>query len=455
MRIPFGTGGYRLGESAEFSAQRMVNAYVEPAPPGSEVPAYVRQRYGIDDLSTVGNGPIRGGGEVRDVLYVVSGTKAYRVNREGVATELGSIPGSGYVTIKGDETHVVFLAVSMYVWNGTTLAAVADADAPSTQWLDVLDGYYIGSNSGTEQFYISANRDPTSWDALDFASAEKYPDDVVTGIVDHGELILFGKTSGEVFYNSGAADFPFEKVPSGHFEVGCRAVRGPAKLDNTVFFPGHDGVVYRLNGYVPERISTHAIETRIQQSADQDFEGRAWTEAGHKFYALKCSEFTLVYDVATQLWHECETYGQDYWKVAFVADCYGRTYVGQEGANKLGILTGDVPTDFGVTVIAKGTCQIISDDNKRLRLSRLELVFESGVGSLTETNPMVMLRWSDNRGRTWSNEHWRALGGQGQYRRAVWGRQGASRSRTYEWSISANVRRTLIAATIEAEADGY
>lgn len=448
MRIGFGTGAYHLGDSADFSAQRMVNAYVEAAPPGAEVPAYVRQRYGVAGLDTVGNGPLRGGGVVRGVVYVVSGSEAYQVSASGSATLLGSVAPTGTVTVSGDEINVVFrTGISLYQWDGTTFSAIADGDSPKSQWLANLDGYYVGSDEGTGQFKLSANRDPSDWDGLDFASAEKYPDNITTGIVDHGELILFGDTSGEVFYNSGNADFPIEKVPSGHFEIGCICPQGPSKLDNTVFFPGADGIAYRLNGYAPERISTHSIESKIRGRSD--LVGRAWTEAGHKFYSLTCPDFTVTYDVATTLWHERESYGETYWAVAFVLECYGRIYVGDSRSNNIGILTPDVVSDFGVYMRSLGTCQTLSADNKRTTHSRLELVFEAGVGNLTETNPQVMLRWSDDRGKTWSNEKWRKLGAQGRYRqRSEWWRLGQSRSRTYEWSVSSAVRRVLIAADV-------
>lgn len=450
MRLNIGSGAYQLGDSAEFSAQRMVNAYVEVAPPGAEVPAYVRQRYGIADWAEIGSGACRGGGEVRNRLYVVIGSKAYLVSSAGAGTELGDVFPTGAVTVRGDETNVAFLVgTTLYYWNGSAFAQVTDEDAPNTEWLEVIDGYYLGSARDTGQFMISANRDPSSWNALDFASAEKYPDDIVTGIVDHGEAIIFGTTSGEVYYNSGNADFPLDKVASGHFEIGCLSVHGPAKLDNTVFFPGSDYVVYRLDGYVPVRISTHSIELKLKRSGITDLKGFAWTEGGHKFYSLSCSLFTVVYDVSTQLWFDCESYGFSCWNVSFIASCYGKTLIGNSVDNQVGESTPSVITDFGTRIVSLGTLQPISDNGNWVPFNRLELMFESGIGNLTETNPQVMVRWSDDRGKTWSSEHWRRLGAQGEYQnRQLWNRMGRGRQRIYEWSVSSAVRRTLIGATL-------
>lgn len=455
MRIQFGSGAYQLGESATFDAQRMVNAYVEPASPGSDVDAYVRQRYGIASHATIGNGPMRGGREIRGYLYLVSGVNAYRVTEAGAPTLLGTIPGDGPVWIRGDETNVAFLASrDLYWWNGTTLAL--SPDAPTSDWLEYMDGYYIGSNADTGQFFVSGNRDPGTWNALDFASAEKYPDDILTGIVDHGELILFGTASGEIYYNSGNADFPLDKVSSGHFEIGCTGVRSPAKLDNTVFFVGSDLVVYRLNGYVPQRVSTHAIEAKLRAATDKDFIGNAWTEGGHKFYSLSCDDFTLVYDVATQLWHERNVYGYAYWPVTFVATLNTRVFAGSSIDGGLGELRPDTVTDWSLPLVSLATCKPLVNDNKQIEHARLELLFQSGVGTLSEPEPKVMMRFSDDRGRTWSSEKWRRLGSVGEYQtRACWNRLGQARGRIYEYSISSAVPRTLIMATAESVIGGY
>lgn len=455
MKIQFGSGSYKLGESAHFSAQRMVNAYLEASPPGSESPYYVRERYGIATDRTVGT-LHRGACVVRGVLYVVSGTKAYRVPPAGAAVELGTVPGTGRVMVKGDETNVAFLADRRwYVWNGSTFAEVSDPDAPASDWADYLDGYYIGSDHGTGQFFISDNRDPTSWSPLEFASAEKYPDDVVTGIVDHSELLLFGTESGQGYYNSGNADFPFEPVISATWEVGIASVHARAKFDNSVAFVGADFVVYRLNGYQPVRISSHSVEVRLRNATDKDFVCHSWQEAGHPFLSVGNSEFTFVFDGATQLWHERESYGYAYWLPQFVVPAYNKLYVGDSLSGRLGVLTGDVATDWDGVMRSSATCPPVSDDNKRTIHSRLELVFEAGQGTYG-SEAQVMLRWSDDRGRTWSNEHWRSLGSLGQYtKRAVWNRLGISRGRIYEWAISDGVRRTLIGATLETEAGGY
>jgi hypothetical protein len=65
-----------------------------------------------------------------------------------------------------------------------------------------------------------------------------------------------------------------------------------------------------------------------------------------------------------------------------------------------------------------------------------------------------MLRWSNNGGFSWSNEHWQTIGAAGAYtNRAKWNRLGNARDRVYEVNFSDPVPRDIIGATLYAEVD--
>jgi hypothetical protein len=67
-------------------------------------------------------------------------------------------------------------------------------------------------------------------------------------------------------------------------------------------------------------------------------------------------------------------------------------------------------------------------------------------------DPQVMLRWSDDGGHTWSNEHWRSIGRIGEYgQRAIWRRLGMTmklRDRVYELSGTDSVKMVIIDAEL-------
>lgn len=458
MRLQFGTQSYQHA-SIPLSAQEMVNCYLEPAPPGAKTLAAVPGCYGIDEFATVGPGPIRGGLFIKGKLYVVSGTGLYSVSSLGTETLLGTVPGTRRVGMAGDETHVMIVdGGAGYYYNGATVQAISDTDFPGAVSVANIDGYYlvIAPNSG--RFYLSQNRNPASWDALEFATAEKYPDDLVQVVINFGEAILFGTESGEVWVDTGNADFALERQPAGFFEKGCLSRLGAAKADNRVFFPGHDGIVYALNGYQPERVSTYAIEQAIADAEDKDFVGLSWAEGGHTFYGLTCNDFTLAYDISTGLWHRRQSYQQSNWRAAQVIRAFGKWLVLDSLTNKVGEMTPDIYTEFGDVLRTSCTSPPVQNDNKRVFHGRVELVFDQGNGTLTGqgSDPKVMLRSSDDGGRTWSSERWRSLGAMGKYRsRAVWERNGSARDRIYQYAVSDPVRRTLVYATAEVEGGAY
>ena len=67
-------------------------------------------------------------------------------------------------------------------------------------------------------------------------------------------------------------------------------------------------------------------------------------------------------------------------------------------------------------------------------------------------DPQVMLRWSDDGGHTWSNEHWVSIGKIGEYyRRAIWRRLGMTlklRDRVYEVSGTDPVKIAIMGAEL-------
>jgi hypothetical protein len=62
-----------------------------------------------------------------------------------------------------------------------------------------------------------------------------------------------------------------------------------------------------------------------------------------------------------------------------------------------------------------------------------------------------MLRWSNDGGSTWSNEHWVSVGQQGKYKnRAIWRRLGQARDRVFEVVVTDPVKMVIVSANLKA-----
>jgi hypothetical protein len=277
----------------------------------------------------------------------------------------------------------------------------------------------------------------------------------------------FGTNSIEVWYDSGATDFPLQRIQGAFNELGCAAPYSVAKMDNGLFWLGRDrrgqGIVYRANGYTGVRISTHAVEWQIQQYADlSDAIGYTYQQDGHSFYVLifPTANTTWVYDAATQAWHE---------RAGFVNGFFTRHRSNCQMAFNNKIVVGDFEdgniyafdlddySDNGEIQKWLRTWRALptgTNTLKRTAQHTLQLDCESGVGinSGQGEDPQVMLRFSDDGGHTWSNESWKSMGKIGEYyKRVIWRRLGMTlklRDRVYEVSGTDPVKIAIMGAEL-------
>lgn len=453
MLVRFGTGSYQH-RSLPLSAQRMMNCYLEVAPPAAKSPVAVVSSYGIDSWAAPGDGPIRGGAVINGSPYVVSGTSLFRLNADRSVTSLGSVPTADLVTIAGDGTNVAVASDGdLYLYNGSTVSPVTDPDFPGASWVGFLDGFIPVLEPGTGRIWINETPYvPTNWNALDFVTAEGAPDDLLWAVISSRELYAFGRETIEVFYNSGDADSPLRRTDSGFIEIGIMSARAAGKTDNGIPFLGNDGLAYMLRGYQPVRISTYAVEQAIEGYEDKSCEVMPFTEGGHKMVAFHFAAGTWVYDLSTELWHERQSSGHTRWRPRMALQAFNQTLVGDYSSNKIGMLDFRTFEEWGEPLRMSCTAPSIQDEGRQMFHSMLELQFETGVGTLSSANPQVMFDWSDDGGRTWSSEHWRPLGAMGDFKsRAVIRRMGRSRDRVPRFAITDKVRRILIQAIWEGD----
>ena len=313
MKSPI-LGSAYVARSVNAADNRMVNLFPEVVPDGGETGGFLNRAPGLDLLVTVGTGPIRGLWTFNGIGYVVSGTELYSLTTGYVATLRGTVAGTGPVSMSDNGTQLFIAANGPgYIYNSSTavFAQITDVDFAGALIVGYLDGYFVFIQPNSQIFWITQLLDGSSVDPLDFASAEGSPDGLVSMIIDHGQIWLFGTNSVEVWYDSGAADFPMTRIQGAFNEIGCAAAFSVAKLDNGIFWLGADargqGIVYRANGYTGTRVSTHAIEYAIAQYGNiSDAIAYTYQQEGHAFYVLTfpTGNATWVYDVSTQAWHE-------------------------------------------------------------------------------------------------------------------------------------------------------
>jgi len=505
MKTPI-LGSAYVARSVNAADNRMVNLFPEIVPEAGKEPAFLNRAPGLKFLATIGTGPIRGlwaFSSSDSTAFVVSGTELYKITTAYAPTLLGTVAGTGPVSLADNGTQL-FIAANgpSYIYNNTTNAfgQITDPDFPGAVTVCYLDGYFVFNEPNSQKLWVTALLDGTSIDPLEFASTEGSPDGLVAVAANFREVWAFGTNSIEVWYDSGATDFPLQRIQGAFNELGCAAPYSVAKMDNGMFWLGRDrrgqGMVYRANGYTGQRISTHAIEWQIQQYSDiSDAIAYTYQQDGHSFYVLifPTGNATWVYDAATEAWHEragwvngdftrhrsnCQMAFNNQIAVgdysngniyAFDLDVYAdngsiqkwlRSWralpTGQNNLKRTAHHSLQLDCESGVGlngfVLNEDIYLQTEDDNYLITESGDYLIAEQQTIATQGADPKVMLRWSDDAGHTWSNEHWSPVGKIGAYyHRVFWRRLGMTlklRDRVYEVSGTDPVKTVIMGAEL-------
>jgi hypothetical protein len=505
MKTPI-LGSTYVARSVNAADARMVNLFPEIVPEAGKEPAFLNRAPGLKLLNTIGNGPIRGlwAFSSNDTdAFVVSGTQLYKINTSYVPTLVGNVSGTGPVSMSDNGTQL-FIACNgpSYIYNNATNAfgQITDSDFPGAVTVCYLDGYFVFNEPNSQKMWVTELLDGTSINPLEFASTEGSPDGLLAVASNFREVWAFGTNSIEVWYDSGATDYPLQRIQGAFNELGLAAPYSVAKMDNGLFWLGRDrrgqGIVYRANGYAGIRISTHAVEWQIQQYSDMsDAIAYTYQQDGHSFYVLifPSANTTWVYDASTQAWHERAGFVEgmftrhrsncqmafhnkivvgDYENgniYAFNLDDYSDNGSIQKwlrswralptGTNNLKrtaqhSLQLDIESGTGLngSMVAE-TIYLQTEDNNYLITENGDYLISDDTTPITQgSDPEVMLRWSDDGGHTWSNEHWAPIGKIGEYyRRVFWRRMGMTlklRDRVYELSGTDPVKITIMGAEL-------
>lgn len=440
------------------STAELVNCFVEPLPANAKGPVLLTRAPGIATINaTFGTGPIYAMLPIDSVfgqLLTVSGTNVLLSPDATLSySSIGSIGSITSVSVAANTATAVIVNTpdAYYVdYAVGTLHQITDVDFTSRGASKVrfVDNWLLFLEPNSGRFFGADIGSATSFDALNFATAEASPDELVGLEVDHRQVILFGTETIEIWENTGVSGFPFERVINGFVEIGCFNGDSVAKCDNSVFWLANDYTVRRLDGVTPVRVSTHGIEKIIQASTISTAKAFSYSQGGHLFYVLSFNEATVVYDATTQKWHKRQSYGYDNWTVQCHVSVFGLELVGSSVAAAAGSLESDVYTYFGATQRMSWRYQPIYNESRRAVHDHLEVVMKTGVGltSGQGSDPQLMMSYSDDSGITWTSMPNKDIGAIGRYSdRVCWDRIGSTnRARVYEGAISDPVEVQIV-----------
>jgi hypothetical protein len=452
-------------------------------------------------------------GTLMTVSAVTSGVLHVGQTVQGVGVTLGTIitalgTGSGGIgTYTLSVASTVAVGVTMFGINFSVLPST-DGAFSGANTVDVIDNYIVYNNPTTQQWGSTDLLSPIS-PQTSYSLKDGAPDDLVALIVDHREVYLMGEISSEVWTDVGTVPFPFQRIPGTSTQHGIAAPFSLYRLGNSFAYVSRNNrgqaQIMQMEGYIPKRISTHAVEnTLANQNVDDAI---AWTYQleGHEVYVVTFPTLNLTwaYDNTTQLWHKWLYTTDDNQYQRHRGNCcavfQGLVIIGDYSNGKLYELDKTNYTDDGQNVRRLRRAPHLVTEFQRQYFDELQIQFQPGVGTTglsgpaiitdsntiflgntytitanatftiedvktyilgtqntslfqTTTSPQAMLRWSNDGGSTWSNEHWTGVGQIGKYKnRAIWRRLGTARDRIFEVVVTDPVNFVIISANLKVQ----
>ena len=495
MRLPLLGGAYAT-RSIIAECQRSINLFPETNPKSALVPVTHYQRPGFLPLVQGPVAPVRciyrasnGNG------YCVIGQNVYSVSPAFALTLLGQLTLLGVTPCSMIDNGIQILLVDNTRFGYIiTLAtnAFQQIDDPTGTFtgatrVDYIDTFILWNVLGTNLMGSTNSNTILPFNPLYVAGKTDYPDPLVVPVVNRHEILLMGQLKSEIWYDAGNPLFPFAELPGAYIEHGVVAPFSLASSDISVFWLGQNlqgqGLVFRQRGYETKLISNYAIAVAIRKMAKTgsiaDAIGYTYQQDGHIFYVLSfpTGDQTWIFDdsigTPDEAWHQRAWSDQDGTLHRDRSNCcanlYGKIVVGDWENGTLYSLDLDTYTDtvngvagpiqfirtmsrIGTGRVSRKTGQPVLADGKMVMFDQFAADVESGNVPQQDQAPAIFLRYSDDRGRTFSNYVQATLGGQGDYlNQPLWrGPLGQARDRIFELSYTANGPAALNGAWCEA-----
>jgi hypothetical protein len=272
--VQLGTGSW-VRSRADEPEITLVNRFFEENPTNTQEQAALLERPALVEIADVGDGPCRRlynvPGFCDGDLFHVTGQDLYRHHMELNYT-VTSTQISGFVD---GQSSPDIAATRQYLWitdgfelqytDGTAaLTPITTPDDIPMLSLDVFNEYVLCVQNNSDRFYW-IEPGATTIDPLNFATAERLPDQVLQVSTVGDEFWLFGEKSIEIWRATGDGDAPFQRIDGRLFNFGIFGGTAVRHTDTSITCVADDGSVYSLAG-TPSRISNPSIAERTRDA---------------------------------------------------------------------------------------------------------------------------------------------------------------------------------------------
>lgn len=266
--IPLGIGTWSRSRADE-PAIPVINRFFEQNPTNTKEQVALIERPALVPYLNAGPGPgrrlFRQPGFSSGDLFHVSGTNLYKhhMNADFTVTSTliaGAIAGTGAPDMCATRQHLFVTdgAQLQYTDGAAALAAIPPPTGIAAfSSIDVFEEFVLCAVAGSDVFYW-LQPGALTFDNLDFATFEKFPDKCLQTRAVGPEFWGMGEKSVEVWQATGDGTAPFQAIEGRAFNFGIFGGTAVRMKDTSVVVIGDDGTVWRIAG-VPEQISNASV----------------------------------------------------------------------------------------------------------------------------------------------------------------------------------------------------
>jgi len=407
------------------SAQRLVNMYPEAVENGL-VNVAAHTFPGLKRELSGNSGEFDRGVHVfKGNLYQVAGSQLYLVSSGYVRTAIGSIAGTGRVSIANNGTTMVIVTGGNgeYTYDGTTFTSTTLGQNPSN--VEYLNNqfFYDDDDGRVGVSSIGGTTVPSG----NYFTPESNPDDLVRTYVFNQFIYVYGEKTIEPWQPSVGLP-PVQRMNGAIVEnVGLAGKDAISNTESAMYFVSDTGDAYQLQGFTPKTISTVAIAN--------SWRGYTWSDAIVNTVDLLSLDF-VIFSFPTDLktWAYVEQYGlwfelehgtaAERWKGNSIIEAYGKNTVADYATGNIYTLDADTYTDNDATTVRERIFAPLAGEKfgkprQMMQMTEFGLSVETGLGNPTEIEPLIAISFSTDGGKSFSNERFKQIGQEGEYLKDV------------------------------------
>lgn len=355
---------------------RMLNCYREPVAGGFQV----RAAPGLVLFADPGRKYPRAATVFDAEVLLAFDGRLTRFNSAGTVSDIGPILPGAAVSIARNGNYAAIVANGeYYTWDGAALEKVTPGAAYVAGSVATIGPYTAVTQLGGRVIQWSNIADATTFNPLNFASAEMTEDPIVRAIAHSGQLFVFKENFLERWTLTGVAGADIARIPGGDEPIGLAAFNLVCSFAGGMAFVSSRGNVIL---YGSGAISPPQVNDAIAAETPAGLVYYDW--AGHGFLSLTFpSGSAWVYDLATGEWHE-----RDAWPVRTAVAAFGKWLLCCEDGKVARL--DSICTNFGEPMVRTMISAPLEKGGNLFPLSLVRAYPRTGMDTQTSSEPFAL-----------------------------------------------------------------